>query len=162
MILNNLSSFLDKLLEEINKVGIDVSNYELDHIAYQASSNEDYDGLRPEFLKMGELLREDLVSGRRVGILKLNEPLDYKNYEISALELIAPKKGQKIKSSLQHAEFVIDESLRSFVDKHPNVNWNTSAIDREPYSHLVVSFEDIVVKFHPRSILDIVASLDSN
>lgn len=162
MIVDNLETFLNDLLEDIAKIGVDVSSYELDHVAYQASSNEDYDKIRPEFLKMGKLLREDLVNGRRVGILKLSEPLIYHHYTISALELIAPKEGQNVKSSLQHAEFVIDESLESFVSKYPKVDWNISAIDREPYSHLVVSFGDVVVKFHPKSILNIVASLDSH
>lgn len=159
-ILENLEPFLDNVFKELRKAGIDVSDYELDHIAYQASSNDDYDSLRPKFLEMGELLREELISNRRIAILKLNEPLKYESYEISALELIAPAKGQNVPSGLHHAEFVIDESLRQFMEKYPKIEWLDGAIDKEPYSHLNVILGDIVVKFHTRSIVDIVTSLE--
>ena len=46
MILNNLTPFLDRIFANLKKQNIDVSNFELDHIAYQASSNDDYDNLK--------------------------------------------------------------------------------------------------------------------
>ena len=56
----------------------------------------------------------------------------------------------------------LDESLRSLMERYPEVDWLDGAIDKEPYSHLNVVFGDIVMKFHTKSIIDIVASLDSN
>ena len=59
MILDNYKEFLDELIKNINEKGIDLSNLYLDHIGYQASSNQDYDNLKSEFDKIGKL-----ISGR--------------------------------------------------------------------------------------------------
>jgi len=54
MILDNYKNFLDLLLQRIQEKGIDISKYNLDHIAYQAESNENYDRLKPQFLEIGK------------------------------------------------------------------------------------------------------------
>ena len=41
---------------KINKFGIDVSSFNLDHFGYQSSSDADYDLLLPEFEKIATLL----------------------------------------------------------------------------------------------------------
>lgn len=40
-----ISNFLDSFFDQIKQVGLDVTGLELDHVAYQASSSEDYDQL---------------------------------------------------------------------------------------------------------------------
>jgi len=94
MVVDNYESFIKGLLEKIKQLGIDVSDLDMDHIGYQASSNEDYDRLRTEFDKLGEKISEEIVGGRRVGIYKLNTPLRYQQYTNTAIELVAPKEGQ--------------------------------------------------------------------
>lgn len=116
MIIDAYKSFLDKLLQNIKDKGIDVSNYDLDHIGYQCSSDEDYDRLKPEFEKNSKSVSENIVGGRRVGIFELNSPLTYGDRKIPAIELVAPKENQKCPSSLEHAEFVIDKDFNSFVE----------------------------------------------
>ena len=41
--INGLTKFLDTFLDKIKEIGIDVSNYNMDHVAYRASSAEDYE-----------------------------------------------------------------------------------------------------------------------
>lgn len=157
--LDNFQPFLDKLMQNIADAGIDISALFMDHIAYQASNDDDYDQLKPDFLEMGIEIKEDMVGGRRVGIFELNQPMIYKDRKIPVIELIAPKADQQVKSAYQHAEFVLPESYQRFMEKYPQIKWNTSSIDQEPYSHLKIDFDDgTTAKFHLLSILDIVKS----
>lgn len=157
MILNKFTPFLDKVFDRLKELGVDISKYELDHIAYQASSDADYDRLMPEFLKISKLVNEAIVSNRRVGIFKLNSPFKYKNYSIPAIELIAPKEGQKCPSAAEHAEFVLDEKFDTFMKKYLNLDWDISAIDQPVFPMVKLKLADnIQVKFHYESILEIV------
>jgi hypothetical protein len=146
--------FLDSFFEEINKVGLDISGLPLDHIAYQASTNEDYDQHLPEFSKLGELASEEMIGGRRVAVVKLDEPLVYKGYSISALELIEPKEGQQCDSAFQHAEFVADQPFEDYIEQYPNIDWDTSSMHRDEFFHLKLNFDNgLTLKFLQRPIL---------
>ena len=157
MVLDNYVQFLDSLIKKIEENGIDISNYELDHFGYQASSDEDYDQLKPEFQKIGELLSEEIVGGRRVGIFKFFTPLPYKNYSISAVELVAPKVGQVCPSALEHAEFIIDEDFEPFTQKYPNLPWDKSKMNQPMFPMVNLKLGDYIqAKFHYKHVLEII------
>ena len=147
--------FLNSFIEKIEEIGIDVSGLEMDHVAYRASSKEEYETLKTEFLKEGYLIDEADVEGRRVVIYKLHQPIKFRNYLIPALELIEPKAGQNVKSGLEHAEFVLKVPFSEFMDKYPDLPWDTTTMDRKDFPHLKLKLdENMVVKFHPKSILE--------
>lgn len=157
MILDNYKEFLDKLIANISAKGIDVSNYYLDHFGYQCSSDEDYDNLKPEVLKIAEMVSENIVGGRRVGIFKFNSPFLYKGKEVPAFEIVAPKEGQVCPSALEHAEFVIDTDFDTFVKKYPNLDWNLSAINQPTFPMVKLKLsENTQVKFHLQPVLEII------
>lgn len=157
MILDNYKNFLDKLIKDIKEKGIDVSNLNLDHFGYQCSSNEDYDRLKPEFKKIAKLISENIVGGRRVGIFKFNTALEYKNWKIQAVELVAPKEGQNCPSALEHAEFVIDENFDSFVKKYSSLSWDLTAINQPTFPMVKLKLSDYTqVKFHLQPVLEII------
>lgn len=141
-------TFLDLLTNKIKDLGIDLEGAKIDHVAYQTSSSDDYKQMKPEFEKMAKLIREAVVGNRRVGVFKLNAPLEYGGQKINAIELIEPKEGQICKSALEHAEYLLPVSLEEFIKKYPDVNWNTDAINREEFPMLILRLsEDIQVKF---------------
>lgn len=157
MILDNYKVFLDKLLQDVEDKGIDVYKYNLDHFGYQCSSDTDYDNLKPELIKFGEMVSENIVSDRRVGIFKLNTSLEYKNWEIGAIELVAPKEGQECPSALEHAEFVIDTDFDSFVKKYPNLEWDLTAVNQPTFPMVKLKLSDHTqVKFHLQPVLEII------
>src|SRR4030042_3687092 len=159
MVLQNYKSFLDTLISRINALGVDVSKLNLDHIGYQSSSDKEYDRLIPEFCKLGCMVNESLVGGRRVSIFKFPKPLSYKNNNIEAIELIAPKKDQVCNSMLDHAEFVIQESFEDFMKKHPNINWDVGTVNQPKFPLLKINLGDgWVVKFHYETVLEIVTN----
>lgn len=163
MILGNYESFIKGLLEKIKQLGIDVSDLDMDHIGYQASSNEDYDRLRTEFDKLGKRVSEEIVGGRRVGIYKLNTPLRYEQYTNTAIELVAPKEGQVCPSALEHVEFVLNDTFESFMKRYPGISWDTSAISQPDFPMIKLKLgNDIQVKFHLIPVLDIVDSIKKN
>lgn len=141
--------FIKIVLIKIKELGVDVSKMEMDHVGYQASSDEDYNQLTLEFNKIGKRLSEVIVGGRRVGIYKLNNPIRYMQYLIPEIELIAPKKDQVCPSALEHAEFVLKESFESFMKKYSNLPWDTSAISQLGFPLIKLRLDkDIQVKFH--------------
>ena len=157
MIIDNYRDFLDKLIEDIEEKGIDVSKYNLDHFGYQCSSNEDYDNLKPEFEKIAKLVSENIVGGRRVGIFEFITPLQYKGQLIPAVELVAPKEGQICPSALEHAEFVIDGDFDSFVKKYPNLDWDLTAVNQPTFPMIKLKLSDNTqVKFHYKPVLEVI------
>ncbi|MFA6518799.1 MAG: VOC family protein [Candidatus Shapirobacteria bacterium] len=70
MIFDNYQLFLDDLIEKVEGLGIDVAKYQLDHLGYQASSDEDYEKLKLGFEKIGKMVFEKPIGGRRVAISK--------------------------------------------------------------------------------------------
>jgi len=156
MIKLDQTTFLNFFFQKLNEVGIDISQYEMDHLGYQASSNEDYDQLKQELQKEGDFLDENLVGGRRVGLFMLKQPLFYKNYSITALELIAPKEEQVCPSALEHAEFIIDEDFESFTQKYPHLAWDKSKMNQPMFPMVSLKLDDnIQVKFHHQPVFEI-------
>jgi predicted metalloenzyme YecM len=155
--MNDYSSFLDSFFDEIAKAGIDISNLKLDHIAYQASTSQDYDQLKPNFIALGEEASEEMIGNRRVSVFQLHNPIKYKNHDIEAIELIEPREGQICESMWQHAEFVLTDSFESYMEKYPRIEWDTTSLSRPDFAHLKLNFENgLTLKFLREPILEMV------
>lgn len=153
-----VSQFLDTFLQQISDSHIDIEGLQLDHIAHQASSAEDYNKLLKEFSEFSDLVSEEIIGGRRVGVFKLHEPIVYKQYAIPALELIEPREGQVTDSFLQHAEFIANKHFEEYIEQYPHLKWDTSSMHRDEFSHLKLHFENgMTLKFLKRPILELVA-----
>lgn len=158
MILDNYENFIKKILDKLDELGIDVSSLSMDHIGYQASSDNDYDKLKAEFDAIGKRVSEAVVGGRRVGIYKLNKPLRFRQYVNTAIELIAPKAGQVCPSALEHVEFVIDD-FKTFMKKYLNIQFDTSAINQTDFPMIKLKLgNNLQVKSHLTPVLEIVKS----
>jgi len=156
MILENYELFIKNIFHKIQEFGIDVSDFEMDHIGYQTSSDEDYDRLKSECEAMGTMVSEAIVGGRRVGIYQLHTMLQYQQYRISAFELVAPKEGQICPSALEHVEFVLNEPFDSFMKKYPTISWDTIAIAQPDFPMIKLKLDkNLQVKFHLTPVLEI-------
>lgn len=132
----NTQSFLSDLFKEISELDLDLTDFQLDHLAYKTATNQEYDQVKKELEKIGQLAKESLVGGRDIAIFKLNFPITYQNFKISTFELIAPKSGEKIDSGLEHVEFYKDGNLQAILKKYPSLNWDKSALNREEFPML--------------------------
>lgn len=155
--MKNYTDFLDSFFEEITNTGLSIDGLTLDHIAYQASTSNDYEEKLPEFKKLGHLVSEEIIGGRRVAVFALHDPIRYKSYHIPALELIEPKENQVCKSEFQHAEFIINQPFETYMEKYPNINWDTSSMGRDEFAHLKLHFKNgLTLKFLKAPILDLI------
>ncbi|MEO8581783.1 MAG: VOC family protein [Patescibacteria group bacterium] len=158
----NHTHFLDLFFEQIQKAGLDITGLPLDHIAYQSSSADDYEQKLPEFSALGELVSEENIGDRRVAVFKLNDPIQYNDYQIPALELIEPRAGQVCESAFQHAEFVVNKPFEEYIKQYPNIQWDTSSMHRDEFSHLKLNFANgLTLKFLLKPILELVGEKNS-
>lgn len=154
MINDNIFEFIKEKVAKLSEMGIDVYNLELDHFGYQCSTKEKYEIEKEQSRNIGELKHEAIVNERRVAIFELKCPIQFGTYLLSGFELIEPKPNQVCEDRIDHIEFILKESFEDFMKKHPNVNWDTKAIDRKPFARLNIPFEDgTSVKFHKDNIL---------
>ena len=110
-----------------------------DIVSHQAKNMMKY---KIELLKLGKLVREVIIGGRRVSVFRLTKPLKYKDYSISALELVEPKSGEKPLSGFEHAEFTISGPFEDIVKKYPNLPWDTTNIERPDFPRLKLVFDN--------------------
>lgn len=151
-VLGNTSVFLEKVFSALAADGINVSNYELDHICYRVETKARYEELKTILGDYGELLTEAIIAGRPISTYKLNEPLVYKNIKISCIELPSPKQGSFFPEGFEHVEFVIDLSFQEFIKKYPRIKFDTSSSSKEINPDIIRKYGDFSVKFHHNTL----------
>jgi uncharacterized protein len=156
MILDTHIPFLNKLFKQLKEKGVDVSNFELDHLGYRTESEEVFERLLPEMKTIGKQVHKNFISGNIVCVFKLHEPLKYHNYLIPVIEFIGPNDSRDYPTGFEHAEFVIDEDFEVFANRYPKLAWDKSAIDRPEFPALKLPLdENTQVKFHHETVLDL-------
>lgn len=149
-----LNKQVNDILYELKYIGIDVSDLQLDHIAYQTCSVKEYEEVKLESMKYGSLVKEFEIDGRRVSIYKYKAPLVIKNYTITAFEIIELKPNQICDSGLSHIEFVINSDFKEFIEKYKDIDWDLRAMERDMFPKISINLKSgIGVKFHNKDIL---------
>jgi predicted metalloenzyme YecM len=155
MILSNYKNFIDETIQKIKNLGIDTSDLTIDHLGYQAASDKDYEEKKNELKGLGKIKHDVQVGEVKVAIFQLNTPLKYENQFINAIEIVSPKSEQIEETRWEHIEFVLKETLESFVNKYPNLNWNLEKIDREIFPMASLKLDEKTrVKFPKRPVLE--------
>lgn len=159
-IIGDYKELVDLVQQNLKGVGIDIENRVIDHLAFRASSNEEYDHIKDGLVtQSGSLIGEKIIRERRVCIVKLNEALEYGGSIIPCIEVLAPAKGDRTyKRKLEHLEVVIDDqSLQEFALKHPDINFETKNLGNSVNPELILIFpNDANVKFHPDTIEEVI------
>ncbi len=135
-------TYLDPYFKEIEKAGIDLSRFPLDHLGFSTVSKEHYETTKVKLQTLGKLIREHLVSGRRVAVFRLKTPIIYNEYSIDAIELIEPKKGESPTDGFEHVEFTINLPFMEIVNRYPKLDWDTSSINRPDFPRLKLLLGD--------------------
>ena len=159
-ILGDPSPFLDKVFSALTEAGIQVEPYELDHICYRVAEDSRYDLIKDELLSIGNLLSEKEISGRAIAVIQLNEPIQYHDRQIGYVELPRPKTGSPYPEGYEHVEFVIDESLRSFMSHYAAIGFDTKGLTKRINADVRLKFEDFSVKFHEQSLAYVIKYLE--
>lgn len=148
--------FLDKLFTLMEKAGMNVDKYYLDHICYRVGSESEYQEKRAELNLHGEMLIESMVNGRLIATYKLHSPILYRGRKIDVLELPAPKPGHSYASGLEHVEFVAEESLQSIVDTYPSCSFETQGINKDINADITLRLGEYCIRFHNQTLEDVI------
>jgi uncharacterized protein len=151
-ILGDVGSFLEKTFFYLDHDGIDVSSYELDHLCYRVDSKERYQKLQAELSRLGTLLNEAEINGRKISTYKLTDPILFNGRQIFLVELPSPKDGSPYPEGLEHSEFVIPERFGDFMKRHPSVPFDLSDIQKKSNPDIKIKYDGFSVKFHNKSL----------
>jgi len=155
-IIGDYNPFLNKIFDNLEKDGINVANYELDHLCYRVAEQTRYEELKQVLLQYGTLLTEAQVGGRAVSTFHLNEPLRFGEREIPCIELPAPKESSYYSEGYEHVEFVIDLDFPSFIKQYPQVDFDTKSMNNKINPDVKIDYSGYSVKFHHHSLKEVI------
>ena len=147
-VLGNTSPFLLNIFNSLKIDGIDVSNYELDHICYRFDTTERYLELKKMISEFWKILTETQIWWREISTYKLDDPIIYDNRKIWCIELPSPKKNSHYPEWYEHVEFVIDTSFEEFMKLYKNIEFGTKAMSKEINPDITRKYGWCSVKFH--------------
>ena len=152
--------FLNKLFSELDKIKLDLSNNELDHICYRVKTTQEYLELKEQLLLEGKLISDKKINGREICVFELDKPFRFQERAIYLLELPAPKKGSEYKSGFEHVEFVLTEDLRTFMSSRPDLNFNIKGLEKKVNPEIRLNFSFGSIKFHNHNLSYVIRFLD--
>ena len=150
-------TFISTLFEKIERKGVLVENYYMDHLCFRVESVEEYLYFKKELESFSTLLIESVVGGRNISTFKLEEPIIGHGREVNLIELPEPKSNNSYLTGFEHAEFVISESFVDFSEKYSSheFDWSGAKKSFNPELRLVLE-EGISAKFHHMSLEDVI------
>lgn len=145
--------FLKIMDDDLSKLKLDLEQNFLDHLCYRVEDNSAYKDWKSFFNLLGEELIESEIGGRMIATFKLRRPIEYKNREISLIELPSFKNGQKYKEGFEHAEFVISEDFDDFIARYPKIDFDTKAVTKAHNPELRIKLNSqSSIKLHHKSL----------
>ena len=154
-IIGDYRAFTAQQRDRLLTRGIDISPYELGHLAFRVPEWEQYVHVRTLLERHAAANMENVWNGRPMSLILLAEPLRVLDgKEIPLIELIPPVHQRVYKMGMEHVGVVVGDEVDAFSRTHREAltgqqfqnQWN------EPY---YVLFEDFThVKFYRRSLYD--------
>lgn len=152
--------FLSRVFQSLVLDNMDVTSFELDHICYRVATVERYVALKTALAALGTLLTESNINGRPIATFKLETPIIFESRSIYLLELPAPKASSPYAEGYEHVEFVIPSSLESFIQAHPDITFDTSAMHKPVNPDVSIAYDRFRVKFHTHPLEYVIQYLD--
>jgi len=156
-ILREAPAFVQGLIDEATRRGIDVSAYPIDHVCCRTANKADYVLLRTQFLMFSQLLSEALIGGRPICTFRLPRPICVGPREISLLELPSPKSGQSYETGLEHCEFVVRQGFDRLAAGYPQISFDLRGMGKAINPELVLPLSaNRAVKFHAQPLDEVI------
>ena len=90
-IIGDYQAFFLLQLRRLNDVEIDISGFEISHLAYRTETNKEYLRTRERIERCCTSNIENVWNGRPISMMQLEEPLDLgAGVEVRVIELIPP------------------------------------------------------------------------
>lgn len=177
-----LPNFLTKIQQLIELLGLDMSQYQLDHIAMRINDVELAKLAHNAWLSDGQEISSTQINGRPIIVVAFDQPLQAGNWQIECLELPYPAAGKSYPlQSWEHVEFVVPSSaqnaqlyLSDVKQRFPKLadKWSELASlgvkvklsspkgEGERLNNPTIAFkwQGVCIKLHPHSLQTIIAS----
>ena len=150
------AEFLKQLLAEADEKGIDLANWDIDHLCYRTETIDRYNQLKNELQSFAELLIESEVNGRPIATFHLHEPFAIQHRSIYLLELPAPKKSKPVKEGFEHIEVVTPLPLTELQSLYSNLDVDDSGLAKTFNQELEIRLSSGAIKFHNLSLASVV------
>ncbi|GGE79437.1 VOC family protein [Shewanella carassii] len=177
-LLADWQAFADKVMPLIERLGLERLN-ECDHAALRVNSVAAAEKLKAEFAQCGEIISENIINGRPILIIRLQQPLRLGQWQIPCVELPFPSDKHYPEEGWEHLELVLPggaqscdelaEQLRTLcprtqaaLDGDTEIKLKASSPkgEAERLANPTLAFKagGVCVKVHPHSIQAIIAS----
>lgn len=150
--------FLDGLFASLQRDGLEVAPFELDHLCYRVASEGRYAEVKQWLASQGTLLGEHLIGGRAIATFRLRQAYVFQGRSIHMVELPAPKAGSAYAEGWEHAEFVVPEELLAFVQRHPTLPWDLEGLHKAHNPEVRLRYGSASVKFHRTALEELIAA----
>lgn len=169
----DLPRFTDALQALADRLALDITPLDADHISLRCHQNATAERWRLGLEQCGELLSENIINGRPICLFKLHQPVCVAHWRFSVVELPWPGEKRYPHEGWEHIEIVLPgdpetlnaRALALLGDdglSEPGIVVKTSSPkgegERLPNPTLAVTDGKVTIKFHPWSIEAIVAS----
>jgi predicted metalloenzyme YecM len=155
--IGDYQAFFSLQRERLDDIGIDISGYEISHLAYRTETYDEYLLVRGRIEKHCTSNVESVWNGRPISIMQLKKPLSLGDgFEVRVIELIPPIHRRRYRMGLEHVGIVIGDSVDEFSLKHRAelTGQQFQSALCEPY--YVTFFEDFtMVKFYRIPLLEV-------
>jgi predicted metalloenzyme YecM len=121
-IIGEYPTFAAQQRDRLKARGIDVTPFELSHLAYRVPEWDEYVRVRGLLERHAIANHESVWNGRPISLIVLAEPLDVLDGKlVTLIELIPPVHQRVYKMGLEHLGVVVGETFDAFVDAHKPV-----------------------------------------
>ncbi|OOF56647.1 VOC family protein [Rodentibacter genomosp. 2] len=121
MLEKELEDFERKIQELANMMVINLSDYEIDHIALRANSEQKAKNWLTHLVKCGRILSDNIINGRSIYLIQLEKPLAFAGQFVDVIELPFPKNKQYSQETWEHIEIVVpflaDEQTEAWIER---------------------------------------------
>ena len=154
-VIGDYRAFAERQRDRLLTRGIDISPYELSHLAYRVPEWEQYVHVRTLLERHAAGNSENVWNGRPISLIVPAEPLEVLDGKVVPLiELIPPVHQRVYRMGLEHLGVVVGDGFEDFVEAHKPVL--TGQQFQGPNSRpdpVYILFEDFThVKFYRLSL----------
>lgn len=127
----DFSDFEQKIQQLAKVMGIQLPDYQIDHLALRVNTEENAKNRLTQLTKCGKILSDNIVNGRPIYLIELEKPRIFAGQPVEVIELPFPKNKCYPVEGWEHIEIVIP-----FLDNETTDQWVTRINQRFLWNEL--------------------------
>lgn len=172
-------SFSTRILSFMDELGLTSLRLHCDHVAIRVNNLDSAEQLKESVDEYGQIISENIINGRPILIIQLNQALLLGNIEVNYLELPFPNDKYYPVEGWEHIELVfpskandcqhLSDELQHAIpalipiisgETHVKVKMSSPKGDKERLPNPTIAFKknNLCIKIHPHSIKAIIDS----